>query len=110
MEQAIGRKLLSSELVHHINFDPVDNRIENLQIVSKSEHSIIHATGKKRTKNAIKRCVAGTKKAWRKNRKQHINSIKKSWTPERKANWIEYLKSHPINPITAKRLKDKQTV
>lgn len=42
MEQHIGRKLLPSEIVHHINEDKLDNRIDNLQIVTISEHNRIH--------------------------------------------------------------------
>ena len=42
MEEHIGRKLLSKEIVHHINHDKVDNRLENLQIVTRSEHNKIH--------------------------------------------------------------------
>lgn len=38
MEQSIGRFLSSSEVVHHINGDKKDNRIENLQVMSRSEH------------------------------------------------------------------------
>lgn len=42
MEEYLGRKLLSSEIVHHINENKLDNRIENLQIVSRAEHNRIH--------------------------------------------------------------------
>lgn len=42
LEEHLGRKLLSSEIVHHINHNKLDNRIENLMIVTRSEHIKIH--------------------------------------------------------------------
>lgn len=43
MEQHIGRYLTTQEHVHHINEDPSDNRIENLQLLeSCSEHNRVH--------------------------------------------------------------------
>jgi len=38
MEKHIGRKLKKDEYIHHINGDPLDNRIENLVITTPSEH------------------------------------------------------------------------
>lgn len=46
MEEHLGRKLKSDEVVHHINGDKRDNRIGNLQVMTLSEHSRIHRTGK----------------------------------------------------------------
>ena len=42
VELHIGRKLSSDEIVHHINEDKLDNRIENLMICSRVEHMNIH--------------------------------------------------------------------
>lgn len=42
MEQHIGRKLDKFEYVHHINGNPLDNRIENLSIVTPKKHQSIH--------------------------------------------------------------------
>lgn len=44
MEEYLGRKLLVTEIVHHIDGDKLNNKIENLQIVSKAEHNAIHFT------------------------------------------------------------------
>jgi len=38
MEQHVGRKLSFNEVVHHINNIRTDNRIENLQLMDRSEH------------------------------------------------------------------------
>ena len=43
MEEKIGRKLMPNEVVHHINKNRADNRIENLQLMTRREHSRLHA-------------------------------------------------------------------
>jgi hypothetical protein len=42
MEMHVGRKLSKNEIVHHINKNRSDNRIENLILLTKSEHSSLH--------------------------------------------------------------------
>lgn len=42
MEKYIGRFLTNDEVVHHINEDTLDNRIENLLLMTPSEHNKYH--------------------------------------------------------------------
>ena len=49
-EQKYGR-IFEGFVIHHKNFDRLNNRIENLQMMSKYEHSKLHNKMRKREKN-----------------------------------------------------------
>lgn len=42
MEQQIGRHIGKNEIVHHKNGIKTDNRVDNLQLMSRSEHASVH--------------------------------------------------------------------
>jgi hypothetical protein len=60
VEISIGRRIKPDESVHHRNHDKKDNRLENLQIVKRGDHSSLHRRldGHKRRRDNIGRYTA----------------------------------------------------
>ena len=70
MSEAIGRMLTGSEVVHHVNGNKADNRLENLVVMSNAQHSRLpkgerktlvccpHCGGKIRLSNAVRSVAA----------------------------------------------------
>jgi len=56
MAEHLKRALTKDEIVHHINGDPKDNRIENLQIISRKEHVKKHNKPRKYVRLICKSC------------------------------------------------------
>jgi len=48
MENKIGRCLEEGEVVHHINNNPLDDKIENLKIMSLGEHTVLHNSSRRK--------------------------------------------------------------
>ena len=46
VEQSLGRTLDRNEVVHHINGDPRDNRLDNLRVMSIADHTRLHNVGR----------------------------------------------------------------
>lgn len=50
MQCFIGRKLTSKEIIHHINNDKSDNRIDNLVLMTHNQHAALHKVERKLAK------------------------------------------------------------
>lgn len=61
MENHLGRLLNRNEVIHHTNDNKKDNRIENLQLMTASEHTKLHQSVKGRTMLLLKCPECGNK-------------------------------------------------
>jgi len=70
MEAHLGRELLSTEIVHHIDGNPQNNNIANLEIMTLSEHARHHRLGQT-TSDTVRRKISNTLKG----RKAHNRKL-----------------------------------
>lgn len=65
MAKELGRELLSDEEVHHIDGNPLNNDINNLQVLTKEEHDKLHGEHHKKYYDKTMTCPwCGNKFAW----------------------------------------------
>lgn len=59
VEKSLGRRLEPEEVVHHHNEDKLDNRLENLEVMTLQEHTIHHNKTRIRKRRAVTCCDEG---------------------------------------------------
>jgi HNH endonuclease len=62
-EEREGRKLTNDEVVHHVNGDKLDNRAENLLVVTRAEHRRLHSGARRKRWTAAEKNRAKELKA-----------------------------------------------
>lgn len=85
MESILGRNLEKNEVVHHINGDKLDNRLKNLQVMSKESHISLHHKGKtipNEIKLRISKKLTGNKLSESSKLKKSV-SMKEYWAKRR---------------------------
>jgi hypothetical protein len=58
-EMKLGRELLKGEVVHHINENPQDNSLDNLQITTQSKHAKEHMMGNTHDRDYRRKLIQG---------------------------------------------------
>ena len=46
VEESLGRPLENHEIIHHKNGNTQDNRLDNLEVLTRQEHNRTHGTGR----------------------------------------------------------------
>lgn len=77
MENFLGRKLLPEEEVHHKDGNPLNNKIDNLEVMTRAEHLRIHAEENRKYFDKIMVCpMCGEEFLWTAAQQQKFQSNK----------------------------------
>lgn len=88
MEVHLGRRLAADEHVHHRDEDPTNDDIKNLQVVSASDHTAHHSTGRASPQRGTERgWEHGTMYGWMRKRCacEACAVAKSTWQAQRNA-------------------------
>ena len=109
-----GKPVPKGYVIHHINEDKTDNRIQNLQCVKSSTHTRFHMKGKKLSEDT-KNKMSETKKGYNHSieTRQKLSKYKKGrkWTPnQRRAYEKRFMNIATINKRGIRNNKTRYTL